>query len=117
MASPQPRRWTPEPRETFNADTARKFSRYSGRNAAQLADALPCDCQPYVDILTFGRWKGLDRAPAKGQKAHHIACKRLRQYTTDDDPETVLTASIKYVAHVFCRCQTVERRGRKGGRR
>jgi len=42
---------------TFTPETARRFDRYSVANAVMLKEALPCGCEPYIDVFTYRRRK------------------------------------------------------------
>jgi hypothetical protein len=60
----------------------------------QLASSRKCDCLPYFDVFTYGRWKALWMAPRKGEHGIRIP--------------TVIRAGEQKYATVFCRCQVVE---------
>ena len=85
-------------------EQARTFHTYSVGNAASLAMALTCDCVPYQDTYTFGRWIAQGYAVRKGEHGHHIS---VKHETEKRDKETgeVTTGERWGTAVVFCRCQ------------
>ena len=60
-------------RTGYTPETATTFKRGVYEPSAQVADnAFQCGCAPYIDILTFGRWRALGRPVRKGQKGTRI---------------------------------------------
>jgi hypothetical protein len=114
MSAPQPQQTEPKRHyitpPKFTEETARRFDRHSATNAAIVRADLTCECEPYIDVLTFGRWRGLGMRPAKGSKAHRVMTWAVSAYTTDEDPERVRHSRSLRKAILFCRCQVVARR-------
>jgi hypothetical protein len=89
---------------TFTPDTARHFDRYSVANAVAVKEALPCGCEPYVDVFTYRRWKAQGFQVQKGEKAIRLP---LIYQRTETDPETGKETTTRRTGRsaVFCRCQ------------
>ena len=110
MATAQPKRervWlAPEKATPFTEETARHFDAgYSEKNAQIVAMSLECDCEPYVDVLTFKRWKALGRSVKKGETSIKLAVQKEAAYR-EEGSEGVHHAKVARSAPVFCRCQT-----------
>ena len=111
MATAQPRTartWLREAPRKFDEESAQRFDRGPSDNSVDaLRRELTCECEPYVDVLTFARWKALGRSVRKGQKAHRLAVYHETAYREEGDPENVEHhAKVHATACVFCRCQT-----------
>ncbi len=89
---------------TFSAETARKFDRYSVANAVRVTEALPCGCEPYVDVFTYKRWQAQGFQVQRGQRAVKLPLIRV---VTRSDPDTGEEKSRRVMGRsaVFCRCQ------------
>jgi hypothetical protein len=70
---------------TFTPETARQFDRFSVANAVTVKQALPCGCEPYVDVFTCKRWKaqGFQVQRGEGNRDHK------RVPTTSDNAPSV----------------------------
>ena len=96
---------------TFTPETARQFDRFSVANAVTVKQALPCGCEPYVDVFTYNRWKAQGFQVQRGEKAVKLPL----IYSRDDtDPQTGEKQTVRRMGRsaVFCRCQV---RPSKGG--
>ena len=91
-------------RSTFTPETARQFDRFSVANAVAVKQALPCGCEPYVDVFTYKRWKAQGFQVQRGEKAIRLPLIYLR---TRADPETGDERQERRMGRsaVFCRCQ------------
>ena len=89
---------------TFSPETARQFDRYSVANAVTLKEALPCGCEPYVDVFTYRRWKAQGFQVQRGEKAVKLP---LIYQRTEKDPDTGEETVSRRMGRsaVFCRCQ------------
>ena len=89
---------------TFTPETAKRFDRYSVANAVTVKEALPCGCEPYVDVFTYRRWKAQGFQVQRGEKAIRLP---LIYQRTEKDPDTGEQTSSRRVGRsaVFCRCQ------------
>lgn len=100
---------------SFTPETARQFDRYSVANAVTVKQALPCGCEPYVDVFTYRRWKAQGFQVQRGECAVRLPLIYTR---TETDPQTgeEHTTQRKGRSAVFCRCQVkpVERGLREG---
>lgn len=96
---------------SFTPETARQFDRYSIANAVTVKQALPCGCEPYVDVFTFRRWKAQGFQVQRGERAVRLP---LIYQRTETDPNTGEERTRQRAGRsaVFCRCQVkpVERR-------
>lgn len=88
---------------------AKKFEGFSEVNYEILKETLECDCEPYVDIFTFNRWKAQGYSVMKGQKATKITTIVKREYEDKKSGEKE-TKTFPKNTSVFCRCQ-VEKKG------
>ena len=89
---------------TFTPETARRFDRFSVTNAVAVKQALPCGCEPYVDVFTYRRWKAQGFQVQRGEKAIRLPLVYQRTETDRQTGETVTTKRMGRSA-VFCRCQ------------
>ena len=95
-------------RNQMTAAEAKEFDGYSERNAAIVADALTCDCEPYEDVYTYDRWQALGRQVVKGQ--HGIKLSITKAYEIEDkDTGELVTRKRRWYTTVFCKCQTIEK--------
>ena len=70
-------------RPKMTAEDATAFVGYSVSSASQVVAAIEdrraegvhvdCQCEPYVDTLTFNRWKATGFSVQKGEKALRVA--------------------------------------------
>ena len=88
---------------TFTPETARRFDRYSVANAVTLKEALPCGCEPYVDVFTYRRWKAQGFQVQRGE--HGVKLTTWISYEREDKDGTVKTYTRPKTTTVFCRCQ------------
>ena len=88
----------------MSADEARSFQTYSLANAVTVKEALPCGCEPYVDVFTYRRWKAQGFQVQRGEKAIRLP---LIYQRTEKDPDTGEEATRRRMGRsaVFCRCQ------------
>ena len=95
---------------TLTRETARQFNRYSVANAVTVKQALPCGCEPYVDVFTYRRWKAQGMQVQRGEKAIRLP---LIYQRTEQDPETGEETTERRMGRsaVFCRCQVKPIRG------
>ena len=89
---------------TFTPETARQFERFSVTNAVTVKQALPCGCEPYVDVFTYRRWKAQGFQVQRGEKAIKLPIIYQR---TETDPGTGQERVQRRMGRsaVFCRCQ------------
>jgi hypothetical protein len=103
---------------TLTPETAKQFDRYSVANAVTVKQALPCGCEPYVDVFTYRRWQAQGMQVQRGEKAIRLP---LIYQRTEKDPETGEETTARRMGRsaVFCRCQVKpkEAGSRSGGRR
>ena len=73
-------------------------------NAVTVKQALPCGCEPYVDVFTYNRWKAQGLQVQRGEKAVRLPVIYSR---TNTDPETGEAHIARRIGRsaVFCRCQ------------
>jgi|TARA_Y100000034_G_C6806583_1_gene362235 hypothetical protein len=91
-------------RPKMTAKEARQFDTYSERNASTVEESLECDCQPYEDVFTYGRWIAQGYQVQKGERSIRIpVIVRIRE--EDDNGDMVIKRSLKRSSPVFCRCQ------------
>ena len=104
----QPKRvWISKPAPKYTVDTAKEFGGYSDASIEILLNDLDCECRPYEDVFTYGRWKGLKRQVRKGEKAHRLPTHRPSAFRFEGEAEEVeRNVMVKTTACVFCRCQT-----------
>ena len=98
-----------EKRPPMTADEARSFDRFSVANAARVAGAIAargCDCEPYGDVFTFGRWIAQDRVVCKGEKGIQLPV--VIHGTKETKAGGVEEITLLRRSYVFCRCQTTE---------
>ena len=98
---------------TFTPETARRFDRYSVANAVTVKEALPCGCEPYVDVFTYRRWRAQGFQVQRAEKAIRLP---LIYQRTEKDRETGEQTTSRRMGRsaVFCRCQV---RPAEGGER
>ena len=89
---------------TFTPETARQFDRFSVANAVTVKQALPCGCEPYVDVFTYRRWKAQGFQVQRGEKAIRLPLIYQRREKDSETGEETRTRRIGRSA-VFCRCQ------------
>lgn len=90
-------------RPKMTPQDAAHFSRYSIQNAATVADALECGCEPYRDVFTYGRWQALGFQVQRGQKAVKIPV--IIQTEHEDEEGNVTHRRQFWTGAVFCRHQ------------
>lgn len=93
-----------EKRPPMTPEEATRFERYSAVNAAIVASALPCGCEPYRDVFTYNRWLGLGMQVQRGSKAVKLAIMKVVDEIDEDGP-TGGTIKVRAGAAVFCRHQ------------
>lgn len=119
-AAKRGRRGKTRPRMTESQ--ARDFDRMSEASAEQLAAAIEaraeagihenCDCQPYEDVFTIGRWNAQGYSVRRGEKALRVSSYAVTEGEDETDGEA--KRHLRPVNLVlFCRCQ-VENHERKG---
>ncbi len=88
----------------MTAGEALSFERYSVANAAAVAEALGCGCEPYRNVFTYRRWKAQGYQVQRGEKSIRLPLIYAR---TEKDPETgeERTTRRRGRSAVFCRCQ------------
>ncbi len=98
---------------TFTPESAKRFDRYSVANAVTVKQALPCGCEPYLDVFTYRRWKAQGFQVQRGEKAIRLS---LIYQRTEKDRETGEQTTSRRIGRsaVFCRCQV---RPAEGGAR
>lgn len=89
---------------TMTPEQATRFETYSPLNATIVRACLKCGCEPYVDVLTYNRWKALGYQVRKGEKALHLALVKHVD-KMDDSGEVLETRRILGSSAVFCRHQ------------
>ena len=94
----------------MSADQARSFPTYSIANAVTVKEALPCGCEPYVDVFTYRRWKVQGFQVQRGEKAIRLP---LIYQRAEKDPESGEKTTCRRMGRsaVFCRCQVQPREG------
>ncbi len=94
----------------MSVDEARSFQTYSIANAVAVKEALPCGCEPYVDVFTYRRWKAQGFQVQRGEKAIRLP---LIYQRTEKDPDTGEQTTRRRMGRsaVFCRCQVQPREG------
>ena len=92
---------------TMTREQATSFSTYSPLNATIVRACLKCGCQPYVDVLTYNRWRALGYQVRRGEKALHLALVKNVD-KMDDSGEVLETRRILGTSAVFCRHQVDE---------
>jgi hypothetical protein len=103
----------------MTAEEARSFDSFSVANAVTVEQALPCGCEPYVDVFTYRRWQAQGMQVQRGEKAIRLP---LIYQRTEKDPETGEETTARRMGRsaVFCRCQVKPREAgarRSSGRR
>jgi hypothetical protein len=98
---------------TLTPETARQFDRYSVSNAVTLKEALPCGCEPYIDVFTYRRWRAQGFHVQKGERAIRLLLIYQRAEKDAKTGEKTVTRRMGRSA-VFCRCQV---RPSNGGRK
>lgn len=93
---------------------AKKFESFSEQNYEAVKAELDCECEPYVDVFTFNRWKAQGYSVIKGEKAIRIKTVVSKEIEDKKTGDKELKKFPKQ-ACVFCRCQ-VEKREKKGVR-
>jgi hypothetical protein len=80
-------------------------------NAVTLKEALPCGCEPYIDVFAYRRWKAQGFQVQRGEKAIRLP---LIYQRAQKDPETgeETVARRMGCSAVFCRCQVRPSNGR-----
>ena len=97
---------------TFTPETARQFDRFSVANAVTVKQALPCGCEPYVDVFTYRRWKAQGFQVQRGEKAIKLPLIYQRR---EKDQATGEDRTVRRMGRsaVFCRCQVKPIRGKR----
>ena len=65
-----------------------------------------CDCEPYEDVFTFGRWIAQGRVVQKGEKGIQLPV--VIHGTKETKAGGVEEITLLRRSYVFCRCQTTE---------
>lgn len=86
--------------QTFTAETATQFERYSEANAEVLHEACP-ECQAYIDWFTYKRWLAQGFQVQRGE--HGTKLTILAERKDKEDPEKTYKAPWRTT--VFCRHQ------------
>jgi hypothetical protein len=88
--------------QKMTASDAKTFGRQSIQNMAVVLDARKCDCEPYRDFFTYGRWRAQGYQVRKGQ--HGIKLAVVINVPVEDDGKQT-TRSLRRTSSVFCRHQ------------
>ncbi len=106
-----------EKRARRSAGEARTFDHVSEASFGQICEAIQeragegvypdCDCQPYRDVFTFGRWLDQGMAVRKGERALKISSFVKRDPKPGQDPTE--ERLIPKTLCLFCRCQVSEK--------
>ena len=80
------------------------FERYSTANAVTVTQALPCGCEPYVDVFTYRRWQAQGFQVAKGSKAIKLPQVRIVDRENKETGE-MEQRRVFHNSAVFCRHQ------------
>lgn len=95
----------------MTAEQARTFTRRSAHSAAAaelvLRETNGCDCEAYVTIFTFRRWRAQGRIVSKGQHGVRLTT-WIERLDDDGNPNGRFPRTVT----VFCRCQTEEANSR-----
>ncbi|MCH7523633.1 MAG: hypothetical protein IIC74_01155 [Bacteroidetes bacterium] len=97
-------------RERMTADEARSFEGFSESNTELLLSMLECNCSPYLDVFTYGRWQAQDMQVRKmdkdkGEGAYKLPLYRTIEKTDEDTGEVTQVSIPAGNSNVFCRCQ------------
>lgn len=103
-------------RPAMTPDDAKTFAGTSLASCMQIYQAVAdrkaegvhteCECEPYEDIFTFGRWRALGQAVKKGEKALRIVSFAKGKSRTDQEGNEVEGRLFPTSLCLFCRCQT-----------
>ena len=91
----------------MTAREAKTFTATSPENATFVEDTFKCDCEAYIDIFTYGRWKAQGMQVQKGQKSVKIKT-YIPIKERDDQGNEVIAYMKPKITSVFCRCQVKE---------
>lgn len=91
---------------------AKDFDHYSPANIVRVLDAMAakgCQCQPYADVYTYGRWTAQGMQVQRGEKS--IAIPIIVNGDDEEDPDGEIRPGVRllWTAHLFCRCQVQPR--------
>ena len=90
--------------ERMTASDARQFDGASVQNSMAVLMALECDCQPYVNVFTYNRWKAQGFQVQRGEKSIRLPIIYSRT-VEDRDTGEKRTEKRRGLSAVFCRCQ------------
>ena len=91
----------------MTATEAKTFTATSAENAAFVEEIFECDCEAYIDIFTYGRWKAQGMQVQKGQKSAKIKV-YIPIKEKDESGNEVVAYMKPKITSVFCRCQVKE---------
>lgn len=94
--------------QTMTNEDAKIFEYQSDAAALFLLNVLECDCQPYVDVFTYNRWKAQDFQVQRGEKGIGMTTYKVIETGKENEDGTAVTRSIPKRYSVFCRCQVKE---------
>lgn len=89
----------------MNTREARTFTHKSESSYQQVKSQLSCDCEPYEDVFTYGRWKALGQQVQKGERSIKLQT-WIPIVDKDENGDPVTTGVRPKTASLFCRCQT-----------
>ncbi|MEE9612352.1 MAG: hypothetical protein V3W19_13945 [Desulfatiglandales bacterium] len=102
-----------EHKPKMTAKQAKEFDTISEKNYLMVKALLasksdPCQCEPYKDVFTYGRWKAQGYQVQRGSKA--IKAPLVKRGTKEVEHPTTGEKDIKHwrvmtVSYLFCRCQ------------
>ena len=84
---------------------ATSFDRFSVANHTIVKRTLHCDCNPYKDVFTYGRWKAQGYQVRRGEHGIHIPVISTTLTPNEEDEEQLEERKLFHSAVVFCRCQ------------
>ena len=95
----------------YTPDTVFKFPGKGRTKRENTHSGLDCDCRPYVDILTAGRWRALGAHVKSGEHANlrvgrfgntpiFCRCQVARFDGSDPDPRATLEESAALLADI-----------------
>ena len=108
MAKRRRRRKTPQ----MTAEDARHFSQGHSTRQAMILDMAAaergCNCEPYQDWFTYGRWRAQGQQVQQGEKGTNLA---IYIETEKEDKETgeITRGKRPWHTRVFCRHQVAKR--------
>ena len=83
---------------------ATSFDTFSMMNATIVVSERKCECQPYIDIFTYNRWKAQGFQVKRGEHGTHIQT-FVPITKADNDGNVKVTGRVPKTSVVFCRCQ------------